>query len=144
MPLPPAARILLVLGRMAAFAAVALAVGLMSWWGYDLLRYAFLSEDPTWGEVGLIPFVVALRIVVAVWVAWNVIRRDGRALARTLLATFGASFFLLYGWYYLLTGMDWAFLYWVVGGDFLYLLAGLIVGGALLLPAGTRPTSSRA
>lgn len=144
MTLPPLALRLLVLGRMTALAAAALSVGLMSWWGYDLLRYAFLYEDPTWGEVGIIPFVVALRIVVAVWVAWGVVRLAGRALARTLLATFGVSFFLLYGWYYLLAGMDWVFLYWVVGGDFLYLLAGLMVGGTLLLPAGTRPTGSRA
>ena len=88
--------------------------------------------------------MVALRIVVAAWVARSVVRLDGRALARILLATFGISFFLLYGWYCLLTGMDWAFFYWVVGGDFLYLLAGSMVGGALRLPAGTRPTSSRA
>jgi hypothetical protein len=65
--------------------------------GYDLLRYAFLSEDLTWGEVGLIPFVVALRILVAAWVAWSVVRLDGRALVRNLLAAFGVSFFLLYG-----------------------------------------------
>jgi hypothetical protein len=141
--LPPVARILLVLGRTVAFAAAALSVGLISWRGYyDLLRYAS-SADPTWGEVGIIPFMGALRIVVAVWVAWSVVRLDGRALARTLLVTFGISLFLLYGWYYLLTGMDWAFLYWVVGGDFLYLFAGLMVGDTLLLPAGTRPTSSR-
>jgi hypothetical protein len=56
------------------------------------------------------------------------------------LVAFGVSFFLLYGWYFLLTGMDWGFLYWVVGGDFLYLVAGLMVGCALLLPAAsTRP-----
>ena len=97
MTLTPVARTLLVLGRMLAFAAAALAVGLMAWWGYDLLRYAFLSEDPTWGEVGLIPFVVALRILVAAWVAWSVVRLDGRALVRNLLAAFGVSFFLLYG-----------------------------------------------
>ena len=41
----------------------------------------------------------------------SVIRLDGRTLLRVLLAAFGGSFFLLYGWYFLLTGMDWGFLY---------------------------------
>ena len=143
MTLTPVARTLLVLGRMLAFAAAALAVGLMAWWGYDLLRYAFLSEDPTWGEVGLIPFVVALRILVAVWVAWSVVRLDGRTLVRNLLAAFGVSFFLLYGWHFLLIGMNWALLYWAVGVDFLYLASESTVVGALLLSSGTRPTSCR-
>jgi hypothetical protein len=108
------ARLLLILGRLVGFAGAVLTVGLMAWWGYDLARYAFFSENPTWAEVGVEPFVQVLRIIVAGWVVWSVIRRSGRALLRTLLVAFGVSFFLLYGWYFLLTGMDWGFLYWVL------------------------------
>jgi hypothetical protein len=114
----------------------------MAWWGNDLARYLFFSENPTWGAVGVIPFVVVLRILVAAWVIWSVIRLDGRTLLRVLLAAFGGSFFLLYGWYFLDTGMDWGFLYWVVGGDLLYLVAGLMVGSAVyVLEGSTRPSN---
>jgi hypothetical protein len=132
-------------GRLIALAAAALAIGLMAWWGYDLLRYAVFYRDPTWDEVGVIPFVVVLRIAVAVWVAWGAIRLGGGPLARTLLAAFGISFFLLYGWYFLLTGMDWGFLYWVVAGDSLYLAGALAIGCALLLSGSeTRSGNIRA
>ena len=144
MTLPQTARLLFVLGRLVVLAA-ALSIALMAWWGYDLLRYAVQYRDPTWSEVGVIPFVVVLRIVVAAWVAWGVMRLDGRPPARTLLAAFAASFFLLYGWYFMITGMDWAFLYWVVAGDALYLAGGLAVAFALLLAAaGTRSADNRA
>ncbi len=84
--------------------------------------------------------MIILRIVVAVWVAWSVARLDGDTLLSALLVTFGASFALLYGWYFLLTGMDWGFLYWVVACDFLYLLSAALIGCALLFPAaGARP-----
>jgi hypothetical protein len=140
MTLPTTARLLFVLGRLVGFAGAVLTIALMAWWEYDLVRYLFFSENSTWGEVGAEPFVAVLRIVVAGWVVWSAIRSGGRALLRALLVAFGVSFFLLYGWYFLLTGMDWGFLYWVVGGDFLYLVAGLMVGCALLLPAAsTRP-----
>ena len=133
MTLPAITRLLLDLGRLVGFAGAALSIALMAWWGYDVIRYAFFSENSTWGEVGVIPFVVVLRIIVAAWVVWSVIRLDGRTLLRVLLVASGGSFFLLYGWYFLLTGMDWSYLYWVVGGDFLYLVAGFVVGWALLL-----------
>jgi len=57
MALAEAARPLLLPGRFIAFAGAVLAVGLMAWQAYELLRHAFLSEHPTWGEVGLYPFV---------------------------------------------------------------------------------------
>ncbi len=140
MTLPAAARLLLILGRLVGFAGAAFTIALMVWWGYDLARYAFFSENPTWAEVGVEPFVQVLRIIVAAWVVWSVIRLDGRTLLRVLSVAFGVSFFLLYGWYFLLTGMDWGFLYWVVGGDFLYLVGGLVLGCALLLTRiSTRP-----
>ena len=52
-------RLLLILGRSVGFAGAALTAVLMAWWGQDLFRYAFFSEDPTWDEVGVIPFVDA-------------------------------------------------------------------------------------
>jgi hypothetical protein len=137
---PMMARLLRIVGRLMGLAGAALTVILMAWWGQDLFRYAFFSSDPTWGEVGVIPFVVVLRIVVAAWVAWSVAKLDGDTLLSALLVAFGASFALLYGWYFLLTGMDWGFLYWVVACDFLYLLAAAMIGCALLLPtASARP-----
>ncbi len=144
MTLSDTARPLLFLGRLVSFAAAALAVALMVWQGYDLLRYAFSSEDPIWGEVGVFPFVVVLRVVVAVWVAWSVVRLGGRVLVRVLLAAFGVSFLLLYGWYFLLLGYDNGFFYWVVAGDFLYLTGGLMAGCAMRLAgAETRLENGR-
>ena len=85
MTLPAITRLLLDLGRLVGFAGAALSIALMAWWGYDVIRYAFFSENSTWGEVGVIPFVVVLRIIVAAWVVWSVIRLDGRTLLRVLL-----------------------------------------------------------
>ncbi len=136
------ARLLGLLGRLVGFAGAALSIALMAWWEYDSVRYLYFSENSTWGEVGATPFVAVLRIVVAGWIVWSVIRLGGRTLLRVLLAAFSVCFFLLFGWYFLLTGMDWSFLYWVAGSDFLYLVAGLMVGCALLLPAASsRPSN---
>ena len=126
--------LVVLLGRVVGAVGAALTIALMAWWGYDLAHYLFFSENPTWAEVGVEPFVVILRIIVAAWVICSVIRLDARALLFVLLLAFGSSFVLLYGWYYLLTGMDWGFLYWVVGGDFLYLVAWLLVRRAVFLP----------
>ena len=73
--------------------------------GTGLFRYAFFSEDPAWDEVGGVPFVIFLRVIVAAGVAWSVVILDRGTLLSALLAAFGASFSLLYGWYFLLTGM---------------------------------------
>jgi hypothetical protein len=72
------------LGRLVGFAGAALSITLMAWWEYDVIRYAFFSETPTWGEVGIIPFVVVLRIIVAAEVVWSVIRLEGRTLLPVL------------------------------------------------------------
>ncbi len=143
MPIRGTARTLLGVGRLVAFAAALLIFVLMAWQGYDLLRYVF-SRNTQWGEVGVLPFVIVLRFIVAGWVLWAVARLDGRALMRVLLAAFGVSFLLLYGWYFLLLGMDDVLFYWIVTGDFLYLVGGLLVGGASLLSARTRGGESHA
>jgi hypothetical protein len=132
-------------GRLISLVGAALATGLMTWRVYELLRYAFLSEHPTWDEVGLLPFVIGLRIIVAAWVGWSTIRLWGDTLVRVLLTAFGVSFILLYGWYFLLIGMDDGFLYRAVAGDFLYLAGALAVGCALLLEKiGPRPAANQA
>jgi hypothetical protein len=144
MPIPGTARTLLVMGRLVAFAAAALGLFLMVGQGYDLFRYAHSSQNPTWGEVGVFPFVLVLRFIVAGWVVWAAVKLGGRALMRVLLAAFGVSFLLLYGWYYLLLGMDDVLFYWIVTGDFLYLAAGLLAGSASILSARTRGGESHA
>ena len=126
-------RLLLLSGRWVGFAAAALTVGLMVWWGQGLLRYALFSEDPMWGEVGIVPLEIVLRTFVAAWVVRSVVKLDGRDLLPALLVAFGVSFFLLFGWYSLILGMDGGFFYWVVASDFLYLAAALMVGCGLLL-----------
>jgi hypothetical protein len=130
------ARTLLVMGRLVAFGAAAFALALMAKPGYELFRYVFLSGGLTWA--GVIPVVFALRICVAGWVAWAALRLDGQALMRALLAAFGISFLLLCGWHYLILGMDDVLFYWIVAGDFLYLMGGLLAGCASLLSARIR------
>ena len=149
MPIPGTARTLLVMGRLVAFAAAALGLFLMVGQGYDLFRYAYSAQNPTWGEVGVFPFVLVvrflvLRFIVAGWVVWAVVKLDGRALMRVLLAAFGVSFLLLFGWYFLLLGMDDVLFYWIAAGDFLYLAGALLVGGASILSARTRGGESHA
>ena len=136
MPIPGTGRTLLVAGRLVGFAAAAFAMVLMAKPGHELFRYVFFSGSLTWA--GIIPVVFALRICVAGWVAWAVLRFDGRGLMRALLAAFGIPFLLLYGWYYLILGMDDVLFYWIVAGDFLYLMGGLLAGCASLLSARTR------
>jgi hypothetical protein len=141
--IPGTARTLLGVGRLVAFAAALLIFVLMAWQGYDLFRYVF-SRNTQWGEVGVLPYVIVLRFIVAGWVVWAVVRLEGRALIRVLLAAFGVSFLLLFGWYFLLLGMDGVLFYWIAAGDFLYLAGALLVGGASILSARTRGGESHA
>ncbi len=140
MPTPGVDRTLLVPGRLVAFAAAVFSLALMAKPGYELFRYVFLSGSLTWG--GVLPVVFVLRICVAGWVAWAVLWLDGRALMRVLLAAFGISLLLLYGWYFLLLGMDEELFYWIVAGDSLYLAGGLLAGCASLLPARAGPETA--
>ena len=126
-------RSILFFGRLVAFAAAVLSIAFMGWQGYRLFGYVLFSGRAAWADVGVLPFVAVLRVAVGVWVAWSVMRVGERKLMLILFAAFGVSFLLLYGWYFLLIGMDARFLYWVVGGDFLYLIAGMVVGYSLYL-----------
>ena len=56
----------------------------MAWWEYVVISSTFFSETPTWGEVGVIPFVVGLRTIVAAGAVWSVIRFEGRKLLTVL------------------------------------------------------------
>ena len=81
MSISTAARLLSVLGRLVALTTAALAAAFMAWLGYDMVRYAIFSENPTWGEVGVLPFVIVLRIVAAGWVARGALKLDVRAFS---------------------------------------------------------------
>ncbi len=101
-------------------------VGVAGGWAYSALRYA-----PDW-NVGVLPLVLPLQLVVAGWVVWGVLKLDPRPLLRNLLLAFGGSFLGLYGWYFLLGGLDDGG--GLVGlGNLLYLLAGLLVVLAALV-----------
>ena len=94
---PGISRTLLAVGRLAALAAITVFV-FVAVHGYGLLRYAFSSRSPVWGNVGVLPLVYVLRVAFAGWVVWAVAKLDGRSLLRVCLAAFGISFVLLYGW----------------------------------------------
>lgn len=51
---------------------------------------------------------------------------------------FVVSFIVLFGWYFLILGMDAGFFYWVVVGNVLYLAGALVVGYALFLEVCSR------
>jgi len=93
------------------------------------LRYA-----PHW-NVGLLPLVLPLQVVVAGWVLWSALRADPRRLLRNVLVAFALSFLLLYGWYFFLAG-------WgsdpLAIGNLLYLAAALPVAAAMLASAALR------
>ncbi len=125
MTLSAVARSFLALGRWiglagAAFATATLVVGV----------FLFFYHGPEW-NLGFVPLVVAFRLVVAACVVWGVLTLDTPTLFRILLLLGGGSFVGLYGWYFLLL---WPGGGLVVVGDFLYLVAGLMVGCAMLLP----------
>jgi len=108
-------------GRLVAIAGAALTVGavvaIVAEWVLVALRYT-----PDW-NVGLLPLVLPLQVVVAGWVTWSALtREEPRRLLRNLLIAAALSFLLLYGWYFLLMGQGFEL---IAGGKLLYLLAGL-------------------
>jgi hypothetical protein len=127
MTLPAVARLLVVLGRLIGFAGAALTAGTLIAGVYYLF---FRVPDQAVG-LGLLPLVVALRFTVAACVIWCVIKSDARTLFRILLIVGVGSFLGLGGWYFLLLRQGFELL---AIGDALYLVAGLMVGFALLLP----------
>ena len=134
--LPAVARLLVVLGRLVGFAGAALSAGALFAGVHDLF---FRVSDLAVG-LGLLPLVVALRITVAACVVWSVIKFNSRTLSRILLIFGVGSFLGLYGWHFLLLGRGFELL---AIADALYLVAGLVVGCALLLPAaGSRPSNN--
>ncbi len=133
--LPAVARLLAVLGRLAGFAGATLSAGTLFAGVDDLF---FRVPDQAVG-LRLLPLVVALRITVAACVLWSVIKFNLRTLFRILLIFGMGSFLGLYGWHFLLLGQGFELL---AIADALYLVAGLVVGCALLLPAaGSRPSN---
>jgi len=141
---PGISRALLLSGRVAAIAAAMTVLVFVTVQGYELLRYAFGSRSPMWGDAGVLPLVCVARAAVAGWVVWAAAKLGGQGLLRVCLAAFGISFLLLYGWYFAILIIDDASLYVVVAGDLLYLAGGLLAGCALLLANRVRAEDGRA
>ncbi len=128
---PAMARPLVVLGRLVGLGGSALTMGAVSalvvGWAYSAVRHA-----PDW-NVGLLPVVLPLQLLVAGWVAWGALVAEPRPLLRRLLIAAAGSFFAFYGWYFLLAGGGMGL---IAVGNLLYLAAGLVVGVAALTSSG--------
>jgi hypothetical protein len=124
--LSASARLFLISGRLVALAGAALTVfAVVSW----VVEWASAS----YGDVGLLPLILPLQALLALWVARSAITGEGPVLFRHAMLAFVVSFVLFYGWYFLLLwdlGPGW-----MVVGNFAYLASGLIVGLGLLLSA---------
>ncbi len=115
------------LGRLVAIAGAALTAGAVvayvAGWAISAIRFA-----PDW-NVGLLPLIFVLQVVVAGWVLWGALKADPSRLLRNVLVAFALTFLLGYGWYFLLAG-------WgedpVSIGNLLYLAAALPVTAAVL------------
>ena len=125
--IPAMARLLVVLARLAGLGGAALTVGAVSavvvGWAYSAVRHA-----PDW-NVGLLPVVLPLQLLVAGWVAWGALVAGPRPLLRRLLIAAAGSFFAFYGWYFLLAGGGMGL---IAVGNLLYLVAALVVGVAAM------------
>ncbi|QIN82143.1 hypothetical protein GBA63_05395 [Rubrobacter tropicus] len=131
-----------VVGRLIAVTGAVVTFAVTVWYAQYLIQYA-LSHG-AWGGAGLYPVVFALRLAVAGWVVWAALGSDRFVLLRVLLAAFGVSFIFLYGWYYMLMGMDDAIFYLAVSADLLYLIGTLPIGGAIVLSRiGSNPRNNR-
>lgn len=62
--------------------------------------------------------MLPLQLAVAAWGAWGALRSDPRRLLRNVLVAFALTFFVLYGWHFLLSGGDLVSI-----GNLLYLAA---------------------
>ena len=121
-------------GRLVAIAGAALTVGAVvayvAGWVVSAIRFA-----PDW-NVGIIPLVFMLQIVVAGWVVWSALTADPRRLLRNVLLAFALTFLLGYGWYFLLAG-------WgsdpVSIGNLLYLAAALPAAAVAALGGDQEP-----
>lgn len=122
-------------GRLVAIAGAALTTGAVAahvaGWTISALRFA-----PDW-NVGLLPLIFVLQVVVAGWVLWGALKAAPPRLLRNVLVAFALTFLLGYGWYFLLAG-------WgedpVSVGNLLYLAAALPVAAVL---AATTPGNAR-
>ena len=97
-----AVRVISAFGRLVAIAGAALTTGAVvahvAGWAISAIRFA-----PDW-NVGLLPLVFVLQVVVAGWVLWGALKADLPRLLRNVLVAFALTFLLGYGWYFLLAG----------------------------------------
>ena len=136
---PVVARLLAMLGCSVGFAVAVVTITLTVWLGTVIIRYLFFSEGPTLGEVGIFPVLLPMRLIVAAWVMWSVFKEGANRLQLNLLVSGAVSFFVLFGWYFMLLGPAGELLsydnslYLLAVCDLLYLAAGLAVCCARLL-----------
>lgn len=114
-------------GRLVSIAGAALTVGAIvayvAGWVISTLRFG-----PDW-NVGIIPLVFVVQIVVAGWVLWSALKADLPRLLRNVLVAFVLCFVLGYGWYFMLAG--WGSDPMSIG-NLLYLVAALPVAAVLM------------
>lgn len=115
-------RVLFLAGRLISLAGAALTISVITIGTVEWVVLSF-RYGLDW-NVGIVPLVFVLQILLAIWIAWRVLRAEPTSLLYTLLLAFGGSFIVLYGWYFLLAGEGGM----LIGtGNLLYLAAGLVV-----------------
>jgi hypothetical protein len=114
-------------GRLVAIAGAALSVGAVAAHVGDWLLFA-IRFAPDW-NVGILPLLYPLQVVVAGWVTWGALKRGRRPLLRDVLVGGVVSFVLLFGWYFLLAGGGMGL---IALGNLLYLSAALPLALAVM------------
>lgn len=130
--LSASARLFMISGRAVALAGAALTIFSALVWAIERVT------APSWDwNVRLMPVILLAQALLASWLAWSAVTREGPDLFRSAMLAFAVSFVCFYGWYFLLLwdlGPGW-----MLVGNLAYLASGLIVGVALLLSeAGAR------
>lgn len=138
---PKMSRLLVVLARLVGFAAATLTISLVVWFGSKMIPHLFF-EDPRWGEVGIFPVLLPIRLIIAAWIIWSVFKQDASRLQVVLLISGTGSYLFLLGWYFMLFGRSGELvsfdniLYLLAVCDLLYLVAGLVLVVGRLAGAG--------
>jgi hypothetical protein len=114
-------------GRLVAIAGAGLSAGAVAAHVGGWLLFAFRFA-PDW-NVGILPLVYPMQVVVAGWVVWGAFKRGRRLLLRDVLVGGVISFVLLFGWYFLLAGGGMGL---IALGNLLYLGAALPLALAVM------------
>ena len=141
MTLRTVARLLHVLGRSVGFAVAALSAVLAVGWGYYVIRNYPNPLNLAQSDAPQILLFDIVRLVAAGWVMWSALRKGAVYLLVALLIVGVGSFFGLFDFYIMIMGFmtpedDFISLVNIpvllAICDLLYIVAGLVVGCALL------------